>query len=431
MNKIQAIRGMNDILPEDSYKWEWIEYRIQQWLLSFGYENIRTPVLESTDLFVKSIGVATDIVEKEMYTFTDALNGDSLTLRPEGTASAVRAALEHNMTYSSPRRLYYFGPMFRHERPQKGRYRQFHQVGVEALGFSGPVVDAENVLMASELWKLLELPSEACRLEVNSLGSSDDRVKYREALVGYLKDNENLLDADSCRRLHTNPLRVLDSKNPDTQKIVASAPKLLNFLSAEYVANFDRFKYLLQRANIDFKVNQNLVRGLDYYNDVVYEWKTDYLGAQGTICAGGRYDGLAEQIGGKSVPACGFALGIERVLAVLEHCKISIPRQTPDAYVVFADLKTQDYAWDVSTELRQNNLCVVLHGGAGSLKSQMKKADNSGAKFAIILGESEAENKTVSLKRLRDEKNAVVNQQQEHSLSEVIKIMREEASGTV
>ncbi|MBT5671724.1 MAG: histidine--tRNA ligase [Betaproteobacteria bacterium] len=431
MNKIQAIRGMNDILPEDSYKWEWIEYRIQQWLLSFGYENIRTPVLESTDLFVKSIGVATDIVEKEMYTFTDALNGDSLTLRPEGTASAVRAALEHNMTYSSPRRLYYFGPMFRHERPQKGRYRQFHQVGVEALGFSGPVVDAENVLMASELWKLLELPSEACRLEVNSLGSSDDRVKYREALVGYLKDNENLLDADSCRRLHTNPLRVLDSKNPDTQKIVASAPKLLNFLSAESVANFDRFKSLLQRANIDFKVNQNLVRGLDYYNDVVYEWKTDYLGAQGTICAGGRYDGLAEQIGGKSVPACGFALGIERVLAVLEHCKISIPRQTLDAYVVFADLKTQDYAWDVSTELRQNNLCVVLHGGAGSLKSQMKKADNSGAKFAIILGESEAENKTVSLKRLRDEKNAVDNQQQEHSLSEVIKIMREEASGTV
>lgn len=431
MNKIQAIRGMNDILPEDSYKWEWIEYRIQQWLLSFGYENIRTPVLESTDLFVKSIGVATDIVEKEMYTFTDALNGDSLTLRPEGTASAVRAALEHNMTYSSPRRLYYFGPMFRHERPQKGRYRQFHQVGVEALGFSGPVVDAENVLMASELWKLLELPSEACRLEVNSLGSSEDRVKYREALVAYLKDNENLLDADSCRRLHTNPLRVLDSKNPDTQKIVASAPKLLNFLSAESVANFDRFKSLLQRANIDFKVNQNLVRGLDYYNDVVYEWKTDYLGAQGTICAGGRYDGLAEQIGGKSVPACGFALGIERVLAVLEHCKISIPRQTPDAYVVFADLKTQDYAWDVSTELRQNNLCVVLHGGAGSLKSQMKKADNSGAKFAIILGESEAENKTVSLKRLRDEKNAVDNQQQEHSLSEVIKIMREEASGTV
>jgi histidyl-tRNA synthetase len=431
MNKIQAIRGMNDILPEDSYKWEWVEYRIQQWLLSFGYENIRTPVLESTDLFVKSIGVATDIVEKEMYTFTDALNGDSLTLRPEGTASAVRAALEHNMTYSSPRRLYYFGPMFRHERPQKGRYRQFHQVGAEALGFSGPVVDAENVLMASELWKLLELPSEACRLEVNSLGSSDDRVKYREALVGYLKDNENLLDADSCRRLHTNPLRVLDSKNPDTQKIVASAPKLLNFLSAESVANFDRFKSLLQRANIDFKVNPNLVRGLDYYNDVVYEWKTDYLGAQGTICAGGRYDGLAEQIGGKSVPACGFALGIERVLAVLEHCKISIPRQTPDAYVVFADLKTQDYAWDVSTELRQNNLCVVLHGGAGSLKSQMKKADNSGAKFAIILGESEAENKTVSLKRLRDEKNAVDNQQQEHSLSEVIKIMREEASGTV
>ncbi|MDG1226332.1 MAG: ATP phosphoribosyltransferase regulatory subunit, partial [Burkholderiales bacterium] len=207
MNKIQAIRGMNDILPEDSYKWEWIEYRIQQWLLSFGYENIRTPVLESTDLFVKSIGVATDIVEKEMYTFTDALNGDSLTLRPEGTASAVRAALEHNMTYSSPRRLYYFGPMFRHERPQKGRYRQFHQVGVEALGFSGPVVDAEHVLMASELWKLLELPSEACRLEVNSLGSSEDRVKYREALVGYLKDNENLLDAVSCRRLHTNPLR--------------------------------------------------------------------------------------------------------------------------------------------------------------------------------------------------------------------------------
>ena len=298
MSKIQAIRGMNDVLPEESYQWEWIESVIREWLATFGYQNIRTPILESTDLFVRSIGTATDIVEKEMYTFVDSLNGDSLTLRPEGTASVVRAAIEHNMTYGTPRRLYYCGPMFRHERPQKGRFRQFFQVGIEALGFEGPDIDAEHVMMASELWNKLGIAGEGVRLEVNSLGSKDDRKKYRESLVTFLKGREQSLDEDSRRRIDTNPLRVLDSKNAQTREIVASAPKLPDFLSSESIDKMERFKQFLDRSGIAYKLNSNLVRGLDYYNDVVYEWKTDFLGAQGTIGAGGRYDVLAEQIGG-------------------------------------------------------------------------------------------------------------------------------------
>ncbi|MDC0501309.1 histidine--tRNA ligase, partial [Burkholderiales bacterium] len=286
MSKIQAIRGMNDVLPEESYQWEWIESVIREWLATFGYQNIRTPILESTDLFVRSIGTATDIVEKEMYTFVDSLNGDSLTLRPEGTASVVRAAIEHNMTYGTPRRLYYCGPMFRHERPQKGRFRQFFQVGIEALGFEGPDIDAEHVMMASELWNKLGIAGEGVRLEVNSLGSKDDRKKYRESLVTFLKGHEQSLDEDSRRRIDTNPLRVLDSKNAQTREIVASAPKLPDFLSSESIDKMERFKQFLDRSGIAYKLNSNLVRGLDYYNDVVYEWKTDFLGAQGTICAG-------------------------------------------------------------------------------------------------------------------------------------------------
>ena len=425
MDKIQAIRGMNDILPEESYQWEWIESRIRDWLAMFGYQNIRTPILERTDLFVRSIGTATDIVEKEMYTFTDTLNGDSLTLRPEGTASAVRAAIQHNMTYGNARRLYYCGPMFRHERPQKGRFRQFHQVGVEALGFQGPDVDAEHVLMASELWRSLGLPADAIRLEVNSLGSKEDRSKYRESLVAFLKGSELLLDEDSRRRINTNPLRVLDSKNPDTQKLVSTAPTLLEYLSNESIDKMERFKSLLENSGIKYVVNPNLVRGLDYYNDVVYEWKTDFLGAQGTICAGGRYDVLAEQIGGKPMPACGFALGVERVLATLESCSIAIPKTTPDVYVVSADETAQLYAWDVCQELRDNGLKVVLHCGGGALKSQMKKADISGANFAIIIGDSEMVREKVSLKSLRGLKMGAMDQQQDLNVTDAISKIRE------
>ena len=425
MDKIQAIRGMNDILPEESYQWEWIESRIRDWLAMFGYQNIRTPILERTDLFVRSIGTATDIVEKEMYTFTDTLNGDSLTLRPEGTASAVRAAIQHNMTYGNARRLYYCGPMFRHERPQKGRFRQFHQVGVEALGFQGPDVDAEHVLMASELWRSLGLPADAIRLEVNSLGSKEDRSKYRESLVAFLKGSESLLDEDSRRRINTNPLRVLDSKNPDTQKLVSTAPTLLEYLSNESIDKMERFKSLLENSGIKYVVNPNLVRGLDYYNDIVYEWKTDFLGAQGTICAGGRYDVLAEQIGGKPMPACGFALGVERVLATLESCSIAIPKTTPDVYVVSADETAQLYAWDVCQELRDNGLKVVLHCGGGALKSQMKKADVSGANFAIIIGDSEMVREKVSLKSLRGVKMGAMDQQQDLSVTDAISKIRE------
>ena len=398
MSKIQAIRGMNDVLPEESYQWEWIESVIREWLATFGYQNIRTPILESTDLFVRSIGTATDIVEKEMYTFVDSLNGDSLTLRPEGTASVVRAAIEHNMTYGTPRRLYYCGPMFRHERPQKGRFRQFFQVGIEALGFEGPDIDAEHVMMASELWNKLGIAGEGVRLEVNSLGSKDDRKKYREALVTFLKGREQSLDEDSRRRIDTNPLRVLDSKNAQTIEIVASAPKLPDFLSSESIDKMERFKQFLDRSGIAYKLNSNLVRGLDYYNDVVYEWKTDFLGAQGTICAGGRYDVLAEQIGGKPIPACGFALGLERVLATLSSYKVQIPKLNPDVYVVSSNETAQLYAWDVAQVLRDNTLKVVLHCGGGALKSQMKKADNSGAKFAIIVGDDEVAKKTITLK---------------------------------
>lgn len=421
MSKIQAIRGMNDVLPEESYQWEWIESVIREWLATFGYQNIRTPILESTDLFVRSIGTATDIVEKEMYTFVDSLNGDSLTLRPEGTASVVRAAIEHNMTYGTPRRLYYCGPMFRHERPQKGRFRQFFQVGIEALGFEGPDIDAEHVMMASELWNKLGIAGEGVRLEVNSLGSKDDRKKYRESLVTFLKGREQSLDEDSRRRIDTNPLRVLDSKNAQTREIVASAPKLPDFLSSESIDKMERFKQFLDRSGIAYKLNSNLVRGLDYYNDVVYEWKTDFLGAQGTICAGGRYDVLAEQIGGKPIPACGFALGLERVLATLSSYKVQIPKLNPDVYVVSSNETAQLYAWDVAQVLRDNTLKVVLHCGGGALKSQMKKADNSGAKFAIIVGDDEVAKKTITLKSLRAVRDDSASQQQELSVKEAIK----------
>ena len=420
MKKIQAIRGMNDILPDYSFKWEWLEDEVRTHLKQFGYQNLRTPILESTDLFVRSIGEVTDIVEKEMYTFLDGLNGESLTLRPEGTASSVRAAIEHNMTYNGPRRVYYFGPMFRHERPQKGRFRQFHQIGVEAFGFEGPDVDAEHCLMASELWKAFGLDSANIKLEINSLGSLEDRKKYKESLVLFLQERRHLLDEDSVRRIDKNPLRILDSKNKATQEAIASAPKLLDSLSAESLSKYERFKKILSNNGINFEENPNLVRGLDYYNDVVYEWKTDRLGSQGTICAGGRYDGLAEQIGGKRIPSCGFALGVERLLDLIEEAGVDIPEESPDVYLVSFGENVESWTWHVAKELRQHQLRVILHCGGGSIKNQMKKANSSRARFAVIIGDAEEQGQSVTLKDMHGNDSRDSSQQQTMSLDSAI-----------
>jgi histidyl-tRNA synthetase len=355
-----------------------------------------------------------------MYTFLDGLNGESLTLRPEGTASSVRAAIEHNMTYNGPRRVYYFGPMFRHERPQKGRFRQFHQIGVEAFGFEGPDVDAEHCLLASELWKAFGLDSANIKLEINSLGSLEDRKKYKECLVLFLQERRHLLDEDSVRRIDKNPLRILDSKNKATQEAIASAPKLLDSLSAESLSKYERFKKILSNNGINFEENPNLVRGLDYYNDVVYEWKTDRLGSQGTICAGGRYDGLAEQIGGKRIPSCGFALGVERLLDLIEEAGVDIPEESPDVYLVSFGENVESWTWHVAKELRHHQLRVILHCGGGSIKNQMKKANSSKAKFAVIIGDAEEQGQSVTLKDMIGNDSRDSSQQQTMSLDSAI-----------
>jgi len=397
---IQAIRGMNDILPEHAALWEFFEDMVRDWLKSYGYQCIRMPIVEQTGLFRRAIGEVTDIVEKEMYTFTDALNGESLTLRPEGTASCVRAVLQHNLLYNAPQRLWYMGPMFRHERPQKGRYRQFHQVGVESLGFAGPDIDAEQIVMTSRLWKRLGIKDVA--LEINTLGSSDDRARHRARLVHYLEQHLELLDEDSKRRLHTNPLRVLDSKNPALQAMIEAAPKLLDDLDEASLLHFEQLQGMLRDAGIEYRINPRLVRGLDYYNFTVFEWVTTRLGAQGTVCAGGRYDGLVAQIGGKPAPACGFAMGVERLLALLEEQQFVAPEQAADAYVVHQGAAASRFAFRVAESLREQGLHVILHCGGGGFKSQMKKADASGARFAVIIGDEEAEAEQVTLKPLRE-----------------------------
>ena len=398
--KISAIRGMNDILPDEADLWERFESTVRRWARAYGYREIRTPILERTELFVRSIGAVTDIVEKEMYTFVDELNGESLTLRPEGTASCVRAVIEHNLLYGGPQRLWYGGPMFRHERPQKGRYRQFHQVGVEALGFPGPDIDAEHIIMCARLWR--ELGLGGITLEINTLGSAQTRARYRARLVEFLERNAEALDADSKRRLHSNPLRVLDSKNPAMQPLIERAPKLLDDLDAESAASFEDLQKRLRAAGIAFAVNPRLVRGLDYYNGAVYEWVTDRLGAQGTVCAGGRYDGLIEQIGGKPAPACGFAMGIERLLSLMKEANGEV-RTTPDVYLVHQGETADCMAQAVSERLRDQGVSVVLHCGGGSFKSQMKRADASGAPVAVIIGDDEAQANEVSVKPLRVE----------------------------
>ena len=361
---IQAVRGMNDILPEEAERWEGLEDALRSWLRGYGYRNIRTPILEQTGLFRRAIGEATDIVEKEMYSFIDELNGEQLTLRPEATASTVRAAIQHSLLYTGPQRYYYFGPMFRHERPQKGRYRQFHQVGAEALGFPGPDVDAEMLLMCARLWNDLGL--EDLRLELNSLGSAEERTVYRGSLVDYLKAHEGELDEDSRRRMHTNPLRVLDSKNPEMAGVIAGAPRVLEYLGAASLAHFEGVQRILKDTGIAYRINPRLVRGLDYYNLTVFEWVTERLGAQGTVCAGGRYDGLFEQIGGKPQPACGWAMGVERLLALLEAN--AMPPQAPDVYLVNQGEEASRLAHRVAEALRDHGFSVVHHCGGGSFK---------------------------------------------------------------
>jgi histidyl-tRNA synthetase len=397
---IQAIRGMHDVLPEQAEQWQAFEDAVRDWLHAYGYRNLRTPVLERTELFVRSIGEVTDIVEKEMYSFVDQLNGENLTLRPEGTAACVRAAIEHHLLHLGPQRLWYAGPMFRHERPAKGRFRQFHQVGVEALGLPGPDVDAEHIAMCARLWRRLGL--DGLRLEINTLGSPEARARYRARLVRFLESRLDQLDDDGKRRLHSNPLRVLDSKNPAMQAILEEAPRLYDDLDEDSLRHFEGLQAILRALDIDYEIRPRLVRGLDYYNYTVFEWTTERLGAQSAVCAGGRYDGLFAQLGGKPAPACGFAMGIERLLALMAEERPAVPAQAPDVYLAYSGAGTEGPAWRAAEALREAGLRAVLHCGGGSFKSQMRKADASGARFAVIVGEAEAAAGKVAVKPLRE-----------------------------
>ena len=403
IEKISAIKGMNDILPVDAPLWELFENTAQSVLQSYGFQQIRTPILEETKLFARAIGAVTDIVEKEMYSFTDAMNGDQLTLRPEGTASVVRAVLEHNLVYDGPKRLWYKGPMFRHERPQRGRYRQFFQFGAEAIGFTGPDIDAEMIMLCRRLWDDLGL--ENIRLELNSIGDAEERARHRVDLIAYFEANIGLLDAEATRRLHSNPLRILDTKNPAMQELVNGAPKLLDYLEAESLAHFEGVQKILNHNNIPYTINPRLVRGIDYYNRTVFEWITDELGAQGTVCAGGRYDPLIEMFGGKPTPAVGFAMGIERLIDLMKSAgEPDAPNQC-DVYLVHQGEAAQLQAFVLAERIRDAGLDVVLHcapsNGGGSFKTQMKKADASGAAFAVILGEDEVAQHVASVKSMR------------------------------
>jgi histidyl-tRNA synthetase len=398
---LQAVRGMNDVLPDEAVLWELFEDTTRDVFRRYGYRNLRMPIVEPTPLFVRAIGEVTDVVEKEMYTFNDRLNGDSLTLRPEATAGIVRAAIEHNLTYDRPQRVWLAGPMFRHERPQKGRYRQFHQFDVEALGFAGPDVDAEQMVMLARLWRELGL-SDGIRLEINSIGDAEERKAHRAALVAYFGKHADALDADAKRRLHTNPLRILDSKNPAMQDVVVGAPKLLDRLGDASRAHFDELQALLAESGLSYTINARLVRGLDYYNRTVFEFVTDRLGAQGTVAGGGRYDGLFEQLGGKPTPACGFGMGIERMVLLLQDAKREAA-STPLAYVVHAGAGAAKLARTAAEALRDAGHVVVVNAGDGSFKSQMKRADASGARYALVIGDDEAAANTVGVKPLRQE----------------------------
>ena len=404
--KLVAVKGMNDIMPPDSAQWEWLEEKVRELLERYAYRNLRTPIIEPTALFVRGLGEVTDIVEKEMYSFEDRLNGEQLTLRPEATAGVVRAVVEHSMLYEGGKRLYYMGPMFRHERPQRGRYRQFHQVGAEALGFFGAEVDAELIILADSLWRSLGLKN--IRLEINSLGQPNERKKHRDALIKYFECHIDLLDEDARRRLYSNPLRILDTKNVAMQSVVESAPQMIDFLGDESKAHLAKVKNILDASNVAWTLNPRLVRGMDYYNLTVFEFITDQLGSQGTICGGGRYDYLIEQIGGKSAPAVGWALGVERVLELLNEQEQLVPTLAPDAYAIVPMAADLPRVMQILQQLREEGVRIQMHTpansieGMGSIKTQFKKADASGAYYALIFGSDELIRQCVGVKSLRD-----------------------------
>ncbi len=404
---IKAVKGMNDILPPESARWDWLEERVRSLMSRHGYVGVRTPIVEPTALFVRGLGEVTDIVEKEMYSFEDSMNGDRLTLRPENTAGVVRAITEHFLLRDGGKRLYYIGPMFRHERPQKGRYRQFHQVGAEALGYAGPDVDAELILMCRMLWRELGLvEGRDVRLEINSLGQPDERRAHREALIAHFEAHAELLDEDAKRRLHSNPLRILDTKNPAMQTVVESAPRLMSFLGAESLAHFDAVRASLDAVGQPYRVNPRLVRGMDYYNLTVFEWVTERLGSQGTVCGGGRYDTLIEQLGGKPAPAVGWALGIERLLLLLQEAGVEAPEVRPNAYAVVTAASSMPVVLRTIDALRACGVSVLMSAagreGLGSMKSQFKRADASGADYALIFGDDEMSRGEVAVKPLRN-----------------------------
>ncbi len=413
-SKFQSIKGFYDILPEHTPLWFKLEDAARRVLAQYGYKNIRMPLVESTDLFVRSVGEHTDIVEKEMYAWQDALNGDKLTLRPEGTAGCVRAVIESNLTYNGPVRLWYSGAMFRHENVQKGRQRQFHQIGVEAFGFDSPQVDAEQIVLLARLWR--ELGISDVELQINSIGDAHERAAYREVLIAYFEQHLDGLDEDAKRRLHSNPLRILDSKNPRMQALCEAAPKLIDCLGDATRAHFDGLCALLREAGVAFTINARLVRGLDYYNRTVFEWVTTKLGAQGTIAGGGRYDSLVERLGGEPTPACGFGIGLERVFLLMQEYGV-VADDAPDVYLVNVGELAEKAAFALAEKLRQAGLQVVLHAGGGSFKSQMKKADRSQARYAIILGDDEVNTQQVSLKPMRAD---APDQQQQLSLDAAI-----------
>jgi histidyl-tRNA synthetase len=416
VEKIYAVKGMNDILPPDSAQWEWFEDRVRTQMARHAYRNIRTPIVEPTNLFVKGTGETTDIVEKEMYAFEDKLNGEALTLRPENTPGVVRAAIEHNLTYDGGKRLYYMGPMFRHERPQRGRYRQFYQLGAEVLGFAGPEIDAELILLAHQL--LCDLGVKGVRVELNSLGVASERHAHRTALISFFEKNANLLDDDAKRRLYANPLRILDTKNPAMQSMVQGAPQLLGFLGETSLGHFEAVKTLLTACGVNWSVNPRLVRGLDYYSHTVFEFITDELGAQGTLCGGGRYDGLFELLGGKPTPAVGWGMGIERVLELLKVQGQVRGVVAPDAYAIVTETAGLPVAMQCLQVLRSAGVCIQMHAGTpdgmGSIKSQFKRADASGARFALIFGSDEIAQGAVTVKSLRDGNGAQIK----HDLSQ-------------
>lgn len=397
VTKFQSIKGFYDILPESTPLWFKLEDTARRVLSQYGYKNIRMPLVEPTDLFVRSVGEHTDIVEKEMYAWEDALNGDKLTLRPEGTAGCVRAVVEHNLTYNGPQRLWYSGAMFRHENVQKGRQRQFHQIGVEAFGFDTPEVDAEQIVLLARLWRELGIKDVA--LQINSIGDAQERLAYRNTLIAYFEQHADLLDEDAKRRLHTNPLRILDTKNPRMQAMCEAAPKLLDCLGEASRTHFESLCRLLDTAGVQYEINARLVRGLDYYNRTVFEWVTTKLGAQGTIAGGGRYDTLVERLGGESTPACGFGIGLERVFLLMQEYGVTA-NDAPEVYLVNVGEQAEKVAFSIAEQLRNADIQVVLHAGGGSFKSQMKKADRSQASYALILGDDEVANQQVTLKPL-------------------------------